>query len=111
MVLAWSLLFTAIGVEVAASAALPRTDSFRNPAWTVLVLGGYALSIWLLALVVKDLPVSIAYAVWAGLGTAGMAVVGVLFLDERLDALKAGALALIVLGVVLLNLAGSGATH
>ncbi|MBU2695083.1 multidrug efflux SMR transporter [Pimelobacter sp. 30-1] len=109
MVIAWSLLLTAIGVEVAASAALPRTDSFRNPLWTVLVLGGYALSIWLLALVVKDLPVSIAYAVWAGLGTAGMAVVGVLFLDERLDALKAGALALIVLGVVLLNLAGS--TH
>ncbi|UUW91666.1 DMT family transporter [Pimelobacter simplex] len=109
MVVAWSLLLTAIGVEVAASAALPRTDSFRNPLWTVLVLGGYALSIWLLALVVKDLPVSIAYAVWAGLGTAGMAVVGVLFLDERLDALKAGALALIVLGVVLLNLAGS--TH
>ncbi|WP_418060548.1 DMT family transporter [Pimelobacter simplex] len=107
MVVAWSLLLTAIGVEVAASAALPRTDSFRNPLWTVLVLGGYALSIWLLALVVKDLPVSIAYAVWAGLGTAGMAVVGVLFLDERLDALKAGALALIVLGVVLLNLAGS----
>ncbi|MCY1371433.1 Nicotine metabolites export pump subunit NepA [compost metagenome] len=107
MMVAWSLLLTAIGVEVAASAALPRTDSFRNPLWTVLVLGGYALSIWLLALVVKDLPVSIAYAVWAGLGTAGMAVVGVLFLDERLDALKAGALALIVLGVVLLNLAGS----
>lgn len=107
MAIAWALLMAAIGVEVAASAALPRTQSFRDPLWTALVLAGYATSIWLLALVVKQLPVSIAYAVWAGLGTAGMAVVGVLFLDERLDLLKAGALALIVLGVVLLNLAGA----
>ncbi|MBV6728600.1 multidrug efflux SMR transporter [Nocardioides daeguensis] len=105
--MAWALLMTAIGVEVAASAALPRTQSFRDPLWTALVLAGYAASIWLLALVVKHLPVSIAYAVWAGLGTAGMAVVGVLFLDERLDLMKAAALALIVLGVVLLNLAGA----
>lgn len=107
MAVAWALLMTAIGVEVAASAALPRTQSFRDPLWTALVLAGYAASIWLLALVVKQLPVSIAYAVWAGLGTAGMAVVGVLFLDERLDLMKAAALALIVLGVVLLNLAGA----
>ncbi|MBM0124410.1 DMT family transporter [Pimelobacter simplex] len=107
MAVAWALLMAAIGVEVAASAALPRTQSFRDPLWTGLVLAGYATSIWLLALVVKQLPVSIAYAVWAGLGTAGMAVVGVLFLDERLDLMKAAALALIVLGVVLLNLAGA----
>lgn len=107
MAIAWALLMAAIGVEVAASAALPRTHSFRDPLWTALVLAGYATSIWLLALVVKHLPVSIAYAVWAGLGTAGMAVVGVLFLDERLDLMKAAALALIVLGVVLLNLAGA----
>ncbi|TQK73164.1 MULTISPECIES: multidrug efflux SMR transporter [unclassified Nocardioides] len=107
MAIAWALLMAAIGVEVAASAALPRTQSFRDPLWTALVLAGYATSIWLLALVVKHLPVSIAYAVWAGLGTAGMAVVGVLFLDERLDLMKAAALALIVLGVVLLNLAGA----
>ena len=107
MAIAWALLMAAIGVEVAASAALPRTQSFRDPLWTALVLAGYATSIWLLALVVKQLPVSIAYAVWAGLGTAGMAVVGMLFLDERLDLMKAAALALIVLGVVLLNLAGA----
>ncbi|MBM7518140.1 DMT family transporter [Nocardioides nitrophenolicus] len=107
MAIAWALLMAAIGVEVAASAALPRTQSFRDPLWTVVVLAGYATSIWLLAMVVKHLPVSVAYAVWAGLGTAGMAVVGVLFLGERVDLLKAAALALIVLGVVLLNLAGT----
>ncbi|WP_205014279.1 DMT family transporter [Nocardioides albidus] len=105
--IAWVVLFGAIGVEVAASAALPRTESFRDPLWTALVVGGYATSIWMLAVVVKHLPVSVAYAVWAGLGTAGIAVVGSLFLGERLDAFKIAALALIILGVVLLNLTGA----
>ena len=104
---AWVLLLSAIGVEVAATAALPRTHSFREPMWTVFVLGGYALSIWLLALVIRHIPVSVTYAVWAGLGTAGIAVVGVLLLGERLDVTKALALAMIIGGVVVLNLHGA----
>jgi small multidrug resistance pump len=101
---AWVLLMSAIGVEVASTAALPRTQSFRDPVWTVLVLGGYAVSIWLLALVIRHIPVSVTYAVWAGLGTAGIAVVGVLLLGERLDLTKTAALAMIIGGVVVLNL-------
>jgi len=107
MVGAWMLLLSAIGVEVAATAALPRTQSFREPTWTILVLGGYALSIWLLAMVIRHIPVSVTYAVWAGLGTAGIAVVGVLLLGERLDLMKALALAMIIGGVVVLNLHGA----
>ncbi|NUR06177.1 MAG: multidrug efflux SMR transporter [Nocardioidaceae bacterium] len=109
MVGAWLLLLGAIGIEVASTAALPRTQSFRDPLWTTLVLVGYATSIWLLAVVIRHIPVSITYAVWAGLGTAGIAVVGVLLLGERLDVLKALALAMIIGGVVILNL--NGATH
>ena len=75
---------------------------------SVVVLG-YVLSIWMLTLVVKDIPVSVAYAVWAGLGTAGVAVVGVTLLGESFTVVKAGAIALIVSGVALLNL--SGAAH
>jgi small multidrug resistance pump len=104
---AWVLLLSAIGVEVASTAALPRTQSFRDPLWTVLVLGGYAVSIWLLAMVIRQIPVSVTYAVWAGLGTAGIAVVGVLVLGERLDLVKAAALAMIIGGVVVLNLHGA----
>ena len=104
---AWVLLLSAIGVEVASTAALPRTQSFRDPVWTVLVLGGYAVSIWLLAMVIRHIPVSVTYAVWAGLGTAGIAVVGVLLLGERLDLTKAAALAMIIGGVVVLNLHGA----
>ena len=104
---AWALLVSAIAVEVGATAALPRTHGFREPGWTVLVLGGYAISIWLLALVIRHIPVSVTYAVWSGLGTAGIVAVGVLLLGERLDLVKAAALALIVVGVLVLNLHGA----
>jgi small multidrug resistance pump len=104
---AWVLLLAAIGVEVMSTALLPRTHGFREPWWTLLVLVGYAASIWLLALVVRHLSVSIAYAVWSGLGTAGIAVLGVLFLGERIDLVKAAALAMIIVGVVVLNLHGA----
>jgi small multidrug resistance pump len=107
MFAAWALLMSAIGVEVAATASLPRTQGFRDPWWTGAVLAGYGLSIWLLTLVIRDIPVSIAYAVWSGLGTAGIAVVGILVLDERLDLFKAAALLMIIGGVVALNLHGA----
>ena len=104
---AWALLVSAIAVEVGATAALPRTHGFREPGWTALVLGGYAISIWLLAVVIRHIPVSITYAVWSGLGTAGIVAVGVLLLGERLDALKVTALTMIIAGVVILNLRGA----
>ena len=107
MVGAWVLLLGAIGVEVASTAALPRTHGFREPLWTVLVLGGYALSIWLLAVVVRSIPVSVTYAVWSGLGTAGIALVGVLALGEEWSALKGIALLMIIGGVLILNLNGA----
>ncbi len=107
MGIAVPLLMLAIAVEVAATAALPRADSFRDPLWTVLVLGGYGASIWLLTLVVQHMQVSVAYAIWAGLGTALIAVVGVVALGESWDVTKVVALSLIVIGVMVLNLHGA----
>ena len=104
MVLAYALLVVAIGVEVASTAALPRTNGFRDPGWAAAVVAGYALSIWLLSLVVERLPVSVTYALWAGVGTASIALVGVLFLGESVSVAKVVGIALIVVGVVLLNL-------
>ena len=106
MGLAIPLLMLAIGLEVAATTALPRADSFRDPLWTALVLGGYGVSIWLLTVVVERMQVSVAYAIWAGLGTALIAVVGVVVLGESWDLTKVVALSLIVVGVVVLNLHG-----
>jgi small multidrug resistance pump len=101
------LLMAAIGIEVLATAFLPRAEGFTNPVWSVLVLGGYGISIWLLAIVVRSMPISVAYAVWSGVGTAVVAAVGYFFLDEPMDWIKVVSLAMIVMGVVGLNLAGA----
>jgi len=103
MYAAFGLLFVAILTEVAATSALPQAQGFRDPLWTTLVLAGYAASIWLLALVVRTLPVSTTYAVWSGVGTAAIALVGALWLGERLDWISVLALTSIVVGVVVLN--------
>jgi small multidrug resistance pump len=102
------VLLAAIGIEVGATTALPRTRGFHDLLWSVVVMGGYALSIWLLAIVVRQMSVSVAYAVWSGLGTAAIAAVGVLTMGERMDAVKLTALALIIIGVVVLNLHTAG---
>lgn len=100
------LLSLAIAVEVAATAVLPKAAGFTQLGWSLLVVGGYGLSIWLLALVVRQMDVSVAYAVWSGAGTALVAVIGALYLGEQLNPVKALFLGLIVVGVVGLNLAG-----
>jgi small multidrug resistance pump len=100
----FTVLLAAIGVEVGATSLLPRTRGFHDLPWSVGVVAGYAVSIWLLALVIGRIPVSVAYAVWSGLGTASIAVVGAVLLGERLDAVKVSALLLIIVGVVVLNL-------
>jgi len=104
VLVALALLLVAIAVEVGSTASLPRTDAFHNVPWTIAVIAGYALSIWLLAVVVRTLPVSVAYAVWSGVGTAAVAVIGCLVLGETMSPLKIGALAMIIVGVVALNL-------
>ncbi|WP_151083615.1 DMT family transporter [Nocardioides cynanchi] len=98
------ILMAAVGIEVGATSILPRTRGFSDLPWSLVVMAGYAISIWMLALVVRQMSVSVAYAVWSGLGTAAIALVGVLVLGERLDAVKLAALALIIVGVVVLNL-------
>ena len=103
---AMGLLGVAIVVEVAATASLPRADGFTRPGWTVAVLTGYAVSIWLLAVVVRQVPVSVAYAVWSGLGTALVAVIGVYWLGESLGVAKTVFLGMVVVGVVGLNRVG-----
>jgi small multidrug resistance pump len=101
------VLLAAIGFEVGATSAIARTRGFHDLPWSVLVMGGYALSIWLLAQVVRQMSVSVAYAVWSGLGTATIALVGVVVLGERIDAVKVLALSLIIVGVIVLNLHAS----
>ena len=70
---------------------------------------GYATSFYLLSLILRQLSVGTTYAIWAGAGTAAIAVIGIVALGEPATALKLGSIALIVIGVIGLNL--SGTTH
>jgi small multidrug resistance pump len=101
------LLSFAIVTEVAATVALRFTDGFTRVVPSTLVVLGYGISFWLLALVLRQLSLGTTYAVWSAAGTALIAAVGVFAFGEPATALKVASLALIILGVVGLNLAGS----
>ena len=105
--LAGVLLIVAIAIEVVCTALLPKADGFSNPLWSAVVLLGYGVSIWLLTVIVRTMPVSVAYAIWSGVGTALVAVVGYAFLGEQLGWVKVVSLSMIVAGVVGLNLVGA----
>jgi small multidrug resistance pump len=102
------LLAIAIAVEVAATLSLRASDGFTRLLPSVLVVIGYAVSFFLLALVLRDISVGTTYAIWAGAGTAAIAIIGIVALGEPATALRLGSIALIVAGVVGLNLAGGG---
>jgi multidrug transporter EmrE-like cation transporter len=101
------LLGLAIASEVIATVALKASDGFSRPVPAAIVVAGYALSFWLMALVLKHLSVGTTYAVWSAVGTAAIALIGVFAYGESASLLKVASLGLIVLGVVGLNAAGS----
>jgi small multidrug resistance pump len=106
--MAWLLLVLAIATEVVATTALKLSDGLAHKGWTAVVAVGYIASFILLARALKlQMPVGVAYAVWAGVGTATIALIGTLWLGEEMNLAKAGGIALIICGVVLLNLAGA----
>ncbi|GAA2791847.1 DMT family transporter [Nonomuraea dietziae] len=105
--MAWLLLFGAIATEVVATSALKLSNGFSHLGWSVVVALGYVASFVLLAQVLKlHMDVGTAYAVWSGVGTAAIALIGALFLGESLTLVKVAGILLIVGGVVVLNLAG-----
>jgi len=106
----WTLLSLAIVSEVIGTTALRAAADWTGGKQLLgyaVVFVGYVLSFWLLALVLKRLDLGIAYAVWAGVGTAITAVIGVALFGEAMTALKIGCILLIIGGVVGLNLSGT----
>src|SRR5262245_13615944 len=106
--LAWIYLSAAIASEVVGTVFLRFTEGFTRPALSILVIVTYAASLWLTALALKELEISLAYAVWAGVGTAAVAVIGMAMLGESVNALKLASIALVIGGVIGLNLSGAG---
>jgi len=104
--LIYVLLLVAIAAEVLATSILPRTHGFTAVLPSVLVIAGYGLSAYLLAVVVQTMPVGLAYAIWAGVGTLTVVVVGAAFLGQSVSAWQLGGIGLIAAGVALVNLGG-----
>ena len=100
-------LTIAILSEVAGTVALKYTDGFTRLLPSSAVVVGYGLSFWMLALVLRDFPIGLTYAVWAAVGTALIAAIGIVAFGESATTLKLLSLGLIIAGVVGLNLAGS----
>jgi small multidrug resistance pump len=103
---AFALLSLAILAEVGATIALRVSDGFSKPMPSAIVVVGYGVSFWFLALALKDIPVSLTYAIWSGVGTALVAVAGVVAFGETMNVMKLASLAIIVLGVAGLSAAG-----
>jgi small multidrug resistance pump len=105
--LAWIYLAAAIATEVVGTVFLRFTDGFTRPVPSAVVIVTYVASLWLTALALKGLEISLAYAVWAGVGTAAIAVIGMATMGETVNALKLASIALVIGGVVGLNLSGA----
>jgi multidrug transporter EmrE-like cation transporter len=107
----WITLSLAIAAEVVATSALKSSEGFTRLLPSVLVVVGYALAIYLLSLVLKSIPVGVAYAIWSGLGVVLITLVAWVVHGQRLDLPGLIGMGLIVGGVVVLNLYSSASPH
>jgi small multidrug resistance pump len=100
------LLAGAIAAEVVGTLFLRASDGFSRLWPSLGTVAGYAVAFALLAQALRSIDVGVAYAIWAGLGTALITLIGIVALGEPATALKLAGTALIVVGVVALNLSG-----
>ncbi|MFI2367049.1 DMT family transporter [Streptomyces sp. NPDC018833] len=105
--MAYGLLAAAIAAEVAGTTAMKYSEGFSKLWPSLGTLAGYLLAFALLAQTLKTMQVGTAYAIWAGVGTAAVAAIGILFLGESAGLVKLAGIVFVIFGVVLLNLSGA----
>jgi quaternary ammonium compound-resistance protein SugE len=103
VIVAWIYLILAGALEIVWAFALKQSDGFTKLIPSVITLTALLASLFLLALAMKTLPLGTAYPVWTGIGAVGAFIVGVILLGEHVDALRAGAAATILAGLVLMK--------
>ena len=105
----WVYLISAILLEVSGTVSMKFSEGLTKTVPSILIFIFYGLSLSLLTLALKSIPVSLAYAIWSGIGTALIAVIGFAYFQESFTTLKCLGIILIISGVVLINLKGT--TH
>lgn len=103
----WVFLMVAITSEVLGTLSLKASDGLSRLWPTVVMVIAYAVSFAMLALALKTLPVGTAYAVWAGIGTAGAVLGAWLFFGEQLPPISLVGIGIVIAGVVVMNLSGA----
>jgi small multidrug resistance pump len=104
-------LIIAIILEVIGTSALQASEQFTRPKPLILTAIGYAASFYFLSLVLRTMPVGIAYAIWSGLGIVLITLVGLVWFGQKLDVPAVIGLALIIAGVGTINLFSSTVSH
>jgi small multidrug resistance pump len=100
-------LALAIGTEVVATTALKLSNGFQQYGWAAVVVVGYGISFYALSISLRTIPLGVVYAVWSGVGTAVIVLIGWVLFREVLDGAKLAGIGLIIIGVVMLNGIGS----
>ena len=103
--MAWLILFAAGLCEIGWAIGLKYTQGFTRLRPSLWTAASMIVSLWLLAVALRTLPLGTAYAVWTGIGAAGTAVLGIVLLGEAATLARLGCIALIVAGIVGLKLA------
>ena len=104
-------LLLAIIAEVVGTSALKASDGFKNWIPNVIVAAGYGLAFYFLSLVLKSIPVGVAYAIWSGLGIVLISLVGYIFFQQRLDFPAVVGMVLIISGVIVINIFSKTISH
>jgi quaternary ammonium compound-resistance protein SugE len=102
--MAWTYLFFAGLFEIGWAIGLKYTDGFTRLTPTLLTVASMVVSLGLLGLALKTLPVGTAYAIWTGIGTVGTAVLGIYLLGEPATVIRLVCIGLIVAGIIGLKL-------
>lgn len=107
----WLFLGLAVLFETIGTTALQASQQFTRPGPSVIVVAGYAVSFYLLALTLKVMPVGVVYALWSGLGICFIAMIGYVVFGQKLDTAALVGIGLILAGILVINLFSSTAPH
>ena len=98
--MSWIILFFAGLFEVGWAVGLKYTDGFTRPLPTVLTVAAMAVSLGLLGLAMRELPLGTAYAIWTGVGAVGTVIAGIILFGESMALIRLASVALIVTGLI-----------
>jgi small multidrug resistance pump len=104
-------LSIAIVAEVIATSALKASEGFSNLGPSIVVIVGYIIAFYFLSLILKTIPVGVAYAIWSGVGIALITIVGAVLYKQIPDAPAIIGIGLIITGVVVINIFSKTSSH